>query len=140
MSRWMVSIGALEQYRANEFSFMLQEAERGRLSWRVGARLPRPCYFLLLTLALSCQPLAPPEKLVGRGVVQKVVADDRRVVIAHDDIPDFMRAMTMSFEVRDPALLEQLTPGEHVRFTLEKTDQTLYLVAVEKEEDESRSP
>lgn len=85
----------------------------------------------LLVFALSCQPPAPPETLVGRGVVQKVVASDRRVVIAHDDIPGFMRAMTMSFEVRTPALLEKLTPGARVRFTLEKTEQTLYLVAVE---------
>jgi len=93
----------------------------------------------LLVGVLSCQP-PPPEKLVGQGIVQKVVAEDRRVVIAHDDIPGFMKAMTMSFEVRNPALLEKLTPGERVRFTLEKTDQTLYLVAVEKEETGSSSP
>jgi protein SCO1/2 len=89
------------------------------------------CFLLLL--ALSCQPPAP-EKLVGRGVVQKVVPGDRRVVIAHEDIPGFMRAMTMSFEVRNPALLEKCVPGERVRFTLEKTEQTLYLVEVEREE------
>ena len=90
--------------------------------------------FALLVFILSCQPLAPPEKLVGQGVVQKVVAGDRRVVIAH------MGAMTMSFEVRDPALLAQLTPGERVRFTLEKTQETLYLVAAEKDEGEGPPP
>jgi Cu/Ag efflux protein CusF len=93
-----------------------------------------PFLIALLVFALSCQAPAPPEKLLGRGVVQKVVPVDRRVVIAHDDIPGFMHAMTMSFEVRNPALLEKFTPGEHVRFTLEKTDQTLYLVGVESEE------
>jgi len=72
--------------------------------------------------------------------VQKIVLADRRVVIAHDDIPGFMHAMTMSFEVRNPALLEKFTPGEHVRFTLEKTDQTLYLVGVESEEAEGGPP
>ena len=95
---------------------------------------------LVLSLTcLSCQPPAQPETITGRGVVQKVVPADRRVVIAHDDIPGFMRAMTMSFEVRTPALLEHLehvTPGERIRFTLEKTHQTLYLVAVEREEEE----
>jgi Cu/Ag efflux protein CusF len=113
---------------------MLQDAEHERSLRGVGARLPRPYYFFLLIWVLSCQPPAPPEKLVGRGVVQKVVLADRRVVIAHDDIPGFMRAMTMSFEVRNPALLEKFTPGERVRFTLERTDQTLYLVEAEKEE------
>jgi Cu(I)/Ag(I) efflux system protein CusF len=91
--------------------------------------------FLLLACDLSCHPPPPPETLIGRGVVQKVVADDRRVVIAHDDIPGFMRAMTMSFEVRNPALLAHIKAGDRVRFTLEKTDQTLYLVAMEKEEE-----
>jgi Cu(I)/Ag(I) efflux system periplasmic protein CusF len=88
-----------------------------------------------LACDLSCYPLPPPEALIGHGIVQKVVADDRRVVIAHDDIPGFMHAMTMSFEVKNPALLAQVKAGDRVRFTLEKTDQTLYLVAVEKEEE-----
>lgn len=91
----------------------------------------------LTVLMLACQPPAPPEKLIGRGVVQKIVADDRRVVVAHDDIPGFMAAMTMSFEVKNPALLAQLAPGERIRFTLEKTKDTLYLVAVEEETDKA---
>jgi Cu/Ag efflux protein CusF len=119
---------------------MRQAAEHERFLWEMGARLPRPYYFFLLVWALSCRPPAPPEKLVGRGVVQKVIPADRRVVIAHDDIPGFMRAMTMSFEVRNPALLEKFTPGERVRFTLERTDQTLYLVAVDKEPAEESPP
>jgi Cu/Ag efflux protein CusF len=90
--------------------------------------------FLLLLVA-SCQPPAAPERLVGRGIVQKVVVNDRRVVIAHEDMPGFMAAMTMSFEVKNPALLEKVTQGDYVRFTVERTDQTLYLVAVEKEEE-----
>jgi Cu/Ag efflux protein CusF len=94
----------------------------------------------VLVFLLSCQPPVPPEKLVGRGVVQKVIMSDRRVVIAHEDIPGFMAAMTMSFEAKSPALLEKLTPGERVRFTLEKTEQTLYLVAVEKDEGEGVQP
>jgi Cu/Ag efflux protein CusF len=104
--------------------------------------LKRGCSSLSLSLllfALSCQSPAP-EKFVGRGVVQKVIPADRRVIIAHDDIPGFMHAMTMSFEVRNPALLEKCTPGERIGFTLEKTDQTLYLVEVEKEPGEENPP
>jgi hypothetical protein len=40
------------------------------------------------------------------------------------------------FEVREPALLELFTPGERIRFPLEKIDQTLFLVAVEKGEED----
>ena len=38
----------------------------------------------------------------------------------------------MSFEVNKPSLLHNLEPGDRVRFTLEMTKLTLYLVAVEK--------
>lgn len=107
---------------------------------KLGRKYRSIFFSLSLLLALSCQPPAPPEKLVGRGVVQKVVPADRRVVIAHEDIPGFMQAMTMSFEVRDLALLEKCTPGERVRFTLEKTDQTLYLVEIEEEPAERNQP
>ena len=99
----------------------------------ISALVWRGVFVALSLLVFSCQSLTPPEKLVGQGVVQKVVTDDRRVVIAHDDIPGFMAAMTMSFEVKNPTLLTQLTPGERISFTLEKTEDTLYLVAVEKE-------
>ncbi|MBI3798002.1 MAG: copper-binding protein [Deltaproteobacteria bacterium] len=116
----------------------MPKAQRERRT--VGLKYCRSSLSLsLILLALSCQPPTPPEKLVGQGIVQKVVPADRRVVIAHEDIPDFMRAMTMSFEVRDPALLEKCTPGERVRFTLEKTDQTLYLVEIEEEPAEGNS-
>ena len=81
---------------------------------------------------LSCGPPPSPEILVGEGIVKKVVIPDRRVVIAHEDIPGFMHAMTMSFEVNKPSLLHNLEPGDRVRFTLEMTKLTLYLVAVEK--------
>jgi len=99
----------------------------------------RRSFILLLLFVLACQPPAPPEKLVGQGVVQKIVTDDRRVVIAHENIPGFMAAMTMSFEVKNPALLVHLTPGERIRFTLEKTKDTLYLVVIEKETGEAAS-
>lgn len=68
-----------------------------------------------------------------------MVVNDRRVVIAHEDMPGFMAAMTMSFEVKSPALLEEVTQGDYVRFVLERTDQTLYLVAVEKEDKQGKT-
>lgn len=99
--------------------------------------IQRGAFATLTLLVLACQPPSPPEKLTGQGVVQKIVTDDRRVVIAHEDIPGFMAAMTMSFEVKHLDLLAQLTPGEKIRFTLEKTKDTLYLVAIEKETDKA---
>ncbi len=88
--------------------------------------------WVLLVVSAGCGPAPAPETLTGEGVVEKVVVPDRRVVVAHEDIPGFMDAMTMSFEVNKPRLLHNLKPGDHIRFTLERTKLTLYLVAVEK--------
>ncbi len=87
---------------------------------------------VLFGVSTSCGPVPAPEILAGEGIVEKVVIPDRRVVVAHEDIPGFMDAMTMSFEVNKPSLLHKLKPGDHIRFTLERTKLTLYLVAAEK--------
>jgi protein SCO1/2 len=53
------------------------------------------------------------------GVVEDVSVEERQLVVAHDDISGLMPAMTMSFDVADPALLEGVAPGDAVEFTLE---------------------
>ncbi len=88
--------------------------------------------WMLFGLSVGCGPAPAPEILTGEGIVEKVVIPDRRVIVAHEDIPGFMDAMTMSFEVNKPSLLHKLKSGDHIRFTLERTKLTLYLVAVEK--------
>jgi protein SCO1/2 len=64
---------------------------------------------------LACRPDNVHE---GRGVVREVDRAERQVVIEHEDIPGLMPAMTMSFDVADPALLDSLEPGQHVEFEL----------------------
>jgi Cu/Ag efflux protein CusF len=96
-----------------------------------------PKHVLLLTVScvlvvIACQGQVLPERLKGTGIVERVVAHDRRVIVAHDDIPGFMPAMTMSFEVKDVALLEELRPGTRIGFVLEKTKETLYMVQVDR--------
>lgn len=87
---------------------------------------------VLFGVSAGCGPAPAPEILTGEGMVEKIVIPDRRIVVAHEDIPGFMDAMTMSFEVNKPSLLHKLKPGDHIRFTLERTPLTLYLVAAEK--------
>jgi Cu/Ag efflux protein CusF len=53
-----------------------------------------------------------------KGKVVRVEAARRSVTIDHEIIPGFMEAMTMPFDVRDPAILEGLASGEEVRFEL----------------------
>ncbi|AKT36117.1 copper-binding protein [Chondromyces crocatus] len=52
-----------------------------------------------------------------RGVVKALPASRASVAIAHEEIPDYMKAMTMDFEVARPALLEGIKVGDTVSFT-----------------------
>ena len=55
------------------------------------------------------------------GVVAAALARDV-ISITHEEIRDFMPAMTMPFTVRDVREAERLTPGDRVRFTLSIAD------------------
>lgn len=84
---------------------------------------------LVLALALGaagaftarpCTVLAQPRATYStRGVIRSVADDRRSVRIAHEAIPGFMNAMTMTFLARDPAQLQGLGPNDRVtlRFT-----------------------
>jgi protein SCO1 len=53
-----------------------------------------------------------------KGVVKKVEVDEKRVTIAHEAIPGFMAAMTMSFQLGSRGVLETLKPEDSVEATL----------------------
>jgi protein SCO1/2 len=65
----------------------------------------------------------------ARGVVQDVRPDLGQVVIAHEDIPGLMPAMTMNFDVPDRSLLESLRPGDAIDFVVEFTGHSYRVVA-----------
>ena len=56
----------------------------------------------------------------------------REITVKHDDIPNFMPAMTMAYVVRQPALLNGLTPGDFVTATLVNQDAEFYLTDLKK--------
>jgi Cu/Ag efflux protein CusF len=74
-----------------------------------------------LGLALSfaaCGPSAA-QRGTGRGTVVSVDVERGAVVLDHGRIPGAMGAMKMSFEVADPKLLAQVSPGQTVEFDIE---------------------
>jgi protein SCO1/2 len=81
---------------------------------------------LLATLACGRQR----DVYEGHGEVREVDVQARQVVVAHDEIPGLMSAMTMSFDVPDPKVLAQLAPGQHIDFELEATDRSFRIVSV----------
>jgi len=65
------------------------------------------------------------------GRVVSVDAPDESAVIDHDKIPGFMDAMTMSYKIKPPSLLSQLSPGDSI---------SAELVQAQPAEDEHAEP
>jgi protein SCO1/2 len=84
----------------------------------------------LAALLLACR-VSPSEVYEVNGTVRGVDAAKGLVQIEHEEIPGFMPAMTMSFDVASADLLEGVTPGARVRFTLERSGTKLRITELE---------
>jgi Cu/Ag efflux protein CusF len=71
----------------------------------------------------------------ARGIVRVIAPEINRIFIDHGDIPGLMEAMTMAFEPEDRTLLNGLSPGDRVGFTLRQQGERLILVAIEKQQN-----
>jgi protein SCO1/2 len=86
----------------------------------------------LLVAAAACdvaQHSQRARRVEAKGVVEAVDPALKQVVIDHEEIPGVMPAMSMSFDVTDPHLLETLAPGQSIEFTLELRERSLRVVA-----------
>ena len=71
----------------------------------------------------SSQPATDdPKTYEVSGVLQRVAKDGSKAVIAHEAIGDYMPAMTMEFEAKEPLELTSLAPGDVLAFRLSVTD------------------
>ncbi|MEN3335458.1 MAG: hypothetical protein V7641_4823 [Blastocatellia bacterium] len=68
----------------------------------------------------------------GVGVVESVGGQRTTVQINHEDIQDLMPAMSMPFEVQSPALLDEITPGDRISFTIRETPHGLVIIEIRK--------
>ena len=92
---------------------------------------PHPALCLLPVLLLfGCDRAAPRAVPVAAdvktyeatGVLRKIDAAERKVVIAHDAITGFMEAMTMKFDVADAEPLARFQAGDMIEFRLSVTE------------------
>ena len=56
----------------------------------------------------------------GHGVVMSLDVEARSVTLDHEDIPGFMKGMTMTFNVAPDADLEGIDPGAEVDFRVKE--------------------
>jgi protein SCO1/2 len=67
-----------------------------------------------------------------KGVIKKIEPDGKTATIQHEEIPNYMRAMTMPFEAKDPKELTGLQPGDAVSFRLTVTSDSYWIDQIEK--------
>ncbi|NJN40329.1 MAG: copper-binding protein [Gammaproteobacteria bacterium] len=61
------------------------------------------------------------EETLSDGEIRKVDKDAKKITIRHGPIVNLdMPNMTMVFQVKDPALLEQVKAGDRVKFVADK--------------------
>ena len=69
---------------------------------------------------------------LSEGEVRKVDRDARKITIKHGPLANLdMPAMTMVFQVKDAALLDQAKAGDKVKFRAEKAGATYFVTQIE---------
>jgi len=92
-----------------------------------------------LLLSLSCWGA---QEYSATGMVLRVDAAHRTLVVSCESIPGFMSAMIMPFEVRDAQVLNGITPGQTLDFTLvvEKTSTYAERIHIRRYESVEQDP
>jgi len=66
------------------------------------------------------------------GTIRAVDIANRLLRVTHEEIPNYMPAMTMPFTVKNAALLKGLASGDSIQFELAVTDTDSWIAQVEK--------
>lgn len=79
---------------------------------------------LILSATMSFAALASANaETFAKGVVKKINAEDEKVTIIHEELVDLdMPAMTMVFELADPAMADELSEGAEIEFVVERVN------------------
>jgi protein SCO1 len=105
---------------------------RGRYSGRMVPARPRSAALFCLLLLLACRPTELDRReyqLKGQILAfgQTHPSGWRELSVRHEDIPNYMPAMTMAYYVRTPAQLDGLVPGDLITATLVLDGGDIYL-------------
>ena len=66
------------------------------------------------------------------GEIRKVDKDTKKITIKHGEIKNLdMPGMTMLFQVKDPAMLDMVKPGDKVKFKAEKAGGGLVVTEIQ---------
>ena len=67
------------------------------------------------------------------GEVRRVDKDSKKITVRHGPLTNLdMPAMTMVFQVKDPAMLDQVKAGDKIKFQAEKVDGAFTITQIEQ--------
>jgi len=84
------------------------------------------------TSAITDKSAATNLSFATKGIVRKLTLDDLTVVITHEEIPNYMPAMTMPFKVRQGNELAGLSAGDEIKFRLLVNDDESWIDQIQK--------
>ena len=86
----------------------------------------------ILAALLLCTALPAFAQAMADGEVRKVDKEAKKITLKHGPIKNLdMPAMTMVFQVKDPALLNNVKPGDKVKFEAQKIDGAYAVTRIE---------
>ena len=91
-------------------------------------------FAVLLIAALLAAPVVAQQAAgaLSDGEVRKVDKDAKKITIRHGPLANLdMPAMTMVFQVKDPAMLDQVKTGDKVKFQAEKVGGAFTVTQIE---------
>jgi Cu/Ag efflux protein CusF len=72
------------------------------------------------------------ERVLSAGRVVKVDSNAGKIAIEHKPITQlYMKSMTMIFRAKDPAMLTGLTPGDKIRFKVDRDNDGFVVTRIE---------
>jgi len=69
----------------------------------------------------------------GVGVIESVDRNAHTININHEEIKDYMAAMSMLYKVRKKVSLDSIQPGDHVEFTIQDGDLGAIITEIKKQ-------
>lgn len=74
-----------------------------------------------------------PSASLSEGEIRRIDKQAKKLTIKHGPLKNLdMPAMTMVFQVQDPAMLDQVKVGESIKFVAEKTGGAFTVTRIEK--------
>lgn len=88
---------------------------------------------LLVVGLLTPSTILRADDAMVKGEVTKVSRDTGKLTIKHEPIKKFdMDSMTMVWKAGDPAMLDQVKPGDKIRFQADKVNGQFTVTRIEK--------